>query len=56
MGIISWGRSCGRKNILGIYILLENYNFWVKKVIELEGRFFDVKKVRFFFKEKLRSF
>uniref|UniRef100_A0A8C4MA45 Serine protease 55 n=1 Tax=Equus asinus TaxID=9793 RepID=A0A8C4MA45_EQUAS len=55
VGIISWGRSCGRKNIPGIYTLLENYNFWVKKVTELEGRPFDAKKVRSPPKEKPRS-
>ncbi|XP_037380646.1 serine protease 55 [Talpa occidentalis] len=38
VGIISWGRSCGQKDVPGIYTLLENYSSWVKKVAELEGR------------------
>ncbi|EFB24771.1 hypothetical protein PANDA_007464, partial [Ailuropoda melanoleuca] len=29
VGIISWGKSCGQKNMPGIYTLLENYNLWI---------------------------
>ncbi|KAF5923510.1 hypothetical protein HPG69_006681 [Diceros bicornis minor] len=54
LGIISWGRSCGKKNIPGIYTLLENYNFWVKKVSELEGRPFNAEKMRAPSKQKPR--
>ncbi|XP_059869596.1 serine protease 55 [Delphinus delphis] len=32
VGIISWGRSCGQKNVPGIYTLLENYHSWIKKM------------------------
>nr|XP_033713469.1 serine protease 55 isoform X4 [Tursiops truncatus] len=44
VGIISWGRSCGQKNVPGIYTLLENYHSWIKKVTELEGRPFSAEK------------
>lgn len=46
VGIISWGRSCGQKNIPGIYTLLENYSLWIKKVTELEGRPHHAEKMR----------
>ncbi|XP_014389792.1 PREDICTED: serine protease 55 [Myotis brandtii] len=46
VGIISWGRSCGRKNIPGIYTLLDNYSPWIKKVTEVEGRPYDSEKMR----------
>ncbi|XP_036281106.2 serine protease 55 [Pipistrellus kuhlii] len=46
VGIISWGRSCGQKNIPGIYTLLYNYGPWIKKVTEVEGRSYDPEKVR----------
>ncbi|KAG8506304.1 Serine protease 55 [Galemys pyrenaicus] len=42
-GIISWGRSCGQKNIPGIYTALENYSPWVQKVAGLEGRPLDAR-------------
>ncbi|TKC41741.1 hypothetical protein EI555_014369 [Monodon monoceros] len=45
VGIISWGKSCGQKNIPGIYTLLENYHSWIKKVTELEGRPFSAEQV-----------
>ncbi|XP_036710855.1 serine protease 55 isoform X1 [Balaenoptera musculus] len=45
VGIISWGKSCGRKNIPGIYTLLENYHSWIKKVTELEGRPFSAEEM-----------
>eukprot|EP00069_Balaena_mysticetus_P015432 bmy_09202T0 len=45
VGIISWGKSCGQKNIPGIYTLLENYHSWIKKVTELEGRPFSAEKM-----------
>ncbi|XP_036898625.1 serine protease 55 [Sturnira hondurensis] len=38
VGIVSWGRSCGKKDIPGVYTLLENYSPWIKKVTEVEGR------------------
>uniref|UniRef100_A0A8C9CC28 Peptidase S1 domain-containing protein n=1 Tax=Phocoena sinus TaxID=42100 RepID=A0A8C9CC28_PHOSS len=44
VGIISWGKSCGQKNIPGIYTLLENYHSWIKTVTELEGRPFSAEK------------
>lgn len=46
VGIISWGRSCGKKNTPGIYTLLENYGLWIKKVTELEGRPYNAEKMR----------
>ncbi|XP_066896107.1 serine protease 55 isoform X1 [Kogia breviceps] len=45
VGIISWGKSCGQKNIPGIYTLLENYRSWIKKVTELEGRPFSAENM-----------
>ncbi|KAM7140080.1 serine protease 55 [Molossus nigricans] len=38
VGVISWGRSCGRRNIPGIYTVVEKYSPWIMKVMELEGR------------------
>lgn len=38
VGVISWGRSCGRKNTPGIYTVVEKYRHWIKKVMEVEGR------------------
>ncbi|XP_063091029.1 serine protease 55 isoform X2 [Cavia porcellus] len=38
VGIISWGRSCGQKNIPGIYTLLAKYVGWIKNVMQQEGR------------------
>ncbi|XP_034516051.1 serine protease 55 isoform X1 [Ailuropoda melanoleuca] len=46
VGIISWGKSCGQKNMPGIYTLLENYNLWIKKVTEIEGRPFNAEQMR----------
>ncbi|XP_032711806.1 serine protease 55-like isoform X1 [Lontra canadensis] len=46
VGIISWGKSCGQKNTPGIYTLLENYNLWIKKVTEIEGRPFDAEEMK----------
>lgn len=46
VGIISWGKSCGQKNMPGIYTLLENYNLWIKKVTEVEGRPFNAEQMR----------
>ncbi|XP_025318712.2 serine protease 55 isoform X1 [Canis lupus dingo] len=46
VGIISWGKSCGRKNTPGIYTLLENYTLWIKKVTEMEGRPFNAEEMR----------
>uniref|UniRef100_H0XAQ9 Serine protease 55 n=1 Tax=Otolemur garnettii TaxID=30611 RepID=H0XAQ9_OTOGA len=38
VGIISWGRSCGKKNTSGIYTALANYHQWILKVTQVEGR------------------
>ncbi|ELV14217.1 Serine protease 55 [Tupaia chinensis] len=46
VGIISWGKSCGQRNIPGIYTLVENYDHWIKDVTHLEGRPFDAKEMQ----------
>ncbi|XP_019491661.1 PREDICTED: serine protease 55 [Hipposideros armiger] len=53
VGIISWGRSCGKKNTPGIYTLLENYSPWIKKVTEIEGRPYNAEKMRMPLQNKL---
>ncbi|KAM6221070.1 LOW QUALITY PROTEIN: serine protease 55 [Rhynchocyon petersi] len=45
VGIISWGRSCG-KNFPGIYTLLAKYDDWIKRVTEVEGRPFNVEDMK----------
>ncbi|KAM4836932.1 serine protease 55 isoform 2-T2 [Thomomys bottae] len=44
VGIISWGKSCGQKDIPGIYTLLANYNFWIRTLTQLEGKPLDTEK------------
>ncbi|XP_053434515.1 serine protease 55 [Nycticebus coucang] len=46
VGIISWGRSCGRKNTSGIYTALANYDHWIMKVTQVEGRPFHPEEMR----------
>ncbi|XP_006864490.1 PREDICTED: serine protease 55 [Chrysochloris asiatica] len=46
VGIISWGKSCGLKNVPGIYTLLANYDLWIKNVTEVEGRPFNAEEMR----------
>ncbi|XP_062069145.1 serine protease 55 [Lepus europaeus] len=43
VGIISWGRSCGEKNIPGIYTLLVNYIHWIDNVTQQQGSPLDSK-------------
>uniref|UniRef100_G1RYB3 Serine protease 55 n=2 Tax=Nomascus leucogenys TaxID=61853 RepID=G1RYB3_NOMLE len=52
VGIISWGKSCGEKNTPGIYTSLVNYNLWIQKVTQLEGRPFNAAKRRASVKQK----
>nr|XP_054099538.1 serine protease 55 isoform X2 [Callithrix jacchus] len=52
VGIISWGKSCGEKNTPGIYTSLANYNLWIEKVTQLEGRPFKVLNTRTSVKQK----
>uniref|UniRef100_F6Q3F0 peptide-methionine (S)-S-oxide reductase n=1 Tax=Macaca mulatta TaxID=9544 RepID=F6Q3F0_MACMU len=52
VGIISWGKSCGEKNTPGIYTSLVNYNLWIEKVTQLEGRPFSAEKMRTSVKQK----
>ncbi|XP_010621243.1 serine protease 55 isoform X2 [Fukomys damarensis] len=46
LGIISWGRSCGQKNVPGIYTLLAEYDSWIKNVTQLEGRPYSLEEMR----------
>ncbi|XP_023406985.1 serine protease 55 [Loxodonta africana] len=55
VGIISWGKSCGHKNIPGIYTWLVKYDLWIKNVTEMEGRPFIAEEMRAPPKQKLRS-
>ncbi|XP_032124229.1 serine protease 55 [Sapajus apella] len=52
VGIISWGKSCGEKNTPGIYTSLANYNLWIEKVTQLEGRPFKVLNMKTSVKQK----
>ncbi|XP_006884996.1 PREDICTED: serine protease 55 [Elephantulus edwardii] len=56
VGIISWGRSCGHKDIPGIYTLLAKYDLWIKNVTEMEGRPFKAEEMNdVYVKKQLRS-
>lgn len=34
VGLVSWGEGCGRRDKLGIYTKVSNYNEWISKVQE----------------------
>ncbi|XP_066108779.1 serine protease 55 [Saccopteryx bilineata] len=55
VGIISWGRSCGRKYTPGIYTLVEKYSLWIKNVTELEGKPYSAEKITPFQPTRRRS-
>ncbi|XP_021565229.1 serine protease 55, partial [Carlito syrichta] len=46
VGIISWGRSCGQKDTPGIYTLVANYDIWIERVTQVEGRPYEAEAMR----------
>ncbi|XP_030103883.1 serine protease 55 isoform X3 [Mus musculus] len=38
VGIISWGKSCGKKGFPGIYTVLAKYTLWIEKIAQTEGK------------------
>ncbi|ERE90205.1 serine protease 55 [Cricetulus griseus] len=55
VGIISWGRSCGKRGSPGIYTLLSNYTLWIEKIAQIEGKPLDAKPKRAAVKKKMRG-
>ncbi|XP_021501279.1 serine protease 55 [Meriones unguiculatus] len=55
VGIISWGKSCGRKGSPGIYTELANYTLWIEKIAQVEGKPLDVKGLRVPVKKKKKN-
>ncbi|XP_031218412.1 serine protease 55 isoform X2 [Mastomys coucha] len=54
VGIISWGKSCGKKGSPGIYTELANYILWIEKVTQIEGKPLDIRSQRISGKKKAR--
>ncbi|XP_040596623.1 serine protease 55 isoform X3 [Mesocricetus auratus] len=55
VGIISWGRSCGKKGSPGIYTLVSNYTLWIENIAQIEGKPLDTKYKKVSVKKKGRE-
>ncbi|XP_052047175.1 serine protease 55 [Apodemus sylvaticus] len=55
VGIISWGKSCGRKGSPGIYTVLANYALWIKNITQIEGKPLDIKSQRVSVENKIKK-
>ncbi|XP_034354771.1 serine protease 55-like [Arvicanthis niloticus] len=52
VGIVSWGKSCGKRGSPGIYTVLANYTLWIEKITQIEGKPLDLKSHRVSVKKK----